>query len=227
VGWNSVASRSCVRRTCERTLLARRANTAWPRGIDGFFHILRTPVGNSGLAAPQRLDHADRGLHRTCGGGHAGAGEALPMDTSVTVSMTTGAGSLPSDFASAISATYGSQSGTLQYLQGERFDNYLEYTGSGEPVVFTVRGSQLLIAPTATGDVTLRYTARFTALSGTATSNSLLTLFPDAYLQGHWRTRTRTCRTQQRRRNTWPCSMRLCVGSEPTCSTTSTRRAFR
>src|SRR5574343_605549 len=94
-------------------------------------------------------------------------------DTSATVSMTTGAGSLPSDFASVISATYGSQSGTLQYLQGERFDNYLEYTGSGEPVVFTVRGSQLLIAPTATGDVTLRYTARFTALSGTATSNSL------------------------------------------------------
>jgi hypothetical protein len=32
--------------------------------------------------------------------------------------------------------------------------------------------------------VTLKYTARFTPLSGSATSNSLLQLFPDAYLNG-------------------------------------------
>jgi hypothetical protein len=113
-------------------------------------------------------------------------------DTSATISVTSGVGAIPSDFMSAISATYGSQTGTLQHLHGERFDNYLEYAGSGEPVAFTIRGSQLLLAPTATGDVVLNYRARFTALSNSSTTNSLLALFPDAYLNGalmhaaHW-----------------------------------------
>jgi hypothetical protein len=105
-------------------------------------------------------------------------------DTEAAVAVTSGSGSLPADFASAISATYGSQSGVLQFLSGAYFDNYNEYTESGEPVAFTVRGANLLVAPAATGTVNLRYTARFTPLSGSATTNSLLQLFPDAYLNG-------------------------------------------
>src|SRR5574343_656926 len=105
-------------------------------------------------------------------------------DTEATVSLTSGIGALPGDFASAISATYGSQTGTLTFRQGQYFDNYLEYSGAGEPVAYTIRGSNVSVAPSATGDLLLRYTARFTPLSGSATTNSLLTLFPDAYLNG-------------------------------------------
>lgn len=105
-------------------------------------------------------------------------------DTSASVSFTSGVGSLPSDYAQAISLKYGSQQRTLDHLPPALFDGYSAEAGSGEPSAFTVRGSELWIAPTATGSGTLNYTARFTALSDSATSNSLLTLFPDAYLNG-------------------------------------------
>ena len=103
-------------------------------------------------------------------------------DTSATVSLTSGVGSLPSDYAQTISVAYNQV--LLTHLPPAQFDSYLEAAGAGTPVTFAVRGASLLVAPTMTGDVTLRYTARFTALSDSATTNSLLTLFPDAYLNG-------------------------------------------
>ena len=105
-------------------------------------------------------------------------------DTSATVSLTSGSGSLPSDFAAAISCNYGSQAGNLQFLPKGVFAGYSLANTSGEPLYYTVEGSNLKVAPGATGDATLRYTARFTPLSSTATTNSLLTLFPDTYLYG-------------------------------------------
>lgn len=105
-------------------------------------------------------------------------------DTSASVTITAGVGPLPSDFAHAKSAVYGSQTGTLQFLSGERFENYIAAYPSGEPLVFRINGSNIEIAPAATGTLALEYTARFTPLSDSATSNSLLTLFPDAYLNG-------------------------------------------
>ena len=105
-------------------------------------------------------------------------------DTEAAVNLTSGSGSLPGDFAKAISVRYGSQSGVLQFLSGEQFDGYSAANESGEPLFFTVRGANLHVAPAATGSAMLKYTARFTPLSGAATTNSLLQLFPDAYLNG-------------------------------------------
>jgi len=105
-------------------------------------------------------------------------------DTSATVSLTTGVGSLPSDFAQAITVTYGAGDYTIDYLPNTQFDAYAAGDESGEPEYFTIRGTSLRVYPYVTGDVTLAYTARFTALSNSATTNSLLTLFPDAYLHG-------------------------------------------
>ena len=105
-------------------------------------------------------------------------------DTSATVSLTSGVGALPSDFAAAISCNYGSQTGNLQFLPKDVFAGYSLANPSGEPICYTIEGSSLKVAPAATGDATLRYTARFTPLSVSATTNSLLTLFPDTYLHG-------------------------------------------
>jgi hypothetical protein len=98
--------------------------------------------------------------------------------------MTNGVGALPSDFAQAISVRYGADSYTLEALHGDAFDNLSAASSSGSPTYFSIRGTNLLLAPAATGTVTLEYTARFTPLSTSATTNSLLTLFPDAYLYG-------------------------------------------
>ena len=105
-------------------------------------------------------------------------------DTSASVAFTSGVGSLPSDFAHAISLAYSTDTYTLSFNQGEQFDNYAAAAGDGTPLYWTIRGSQILLAPTATGTGMLKYTARFTPLSGSATTNSLLALFPDAYLTG-------------------------------------------
>jgi hypothetical protein len=105
-------------------------------------------------------------------------------DTSATVSLTSGSGALPSDFASALSCNYGSQTGNLQFIPKDIFAGYSLANTSGEPLYYTIEGASLKVAPAATGDATLRYTARFTPLSSIATTNSLLTLFPDAYLNG-------------------------------------------
>ena len=105
-------------------------------------------------------------------------------ETEASVSLTNGSGALPPDVAQVISVKYGSQSYTISHMAGEAFDNVSALNGSGEPEFYTIRGSNLLVTPTATGTATVKYTARFTPLSTVATSNSLLALFPDAYLNG-------------------------------------------
>ena len=105
-------------------------------------------------------------------------------DTSATVTVTSGTGPLPSDFAKATSVTYGAGDYTIDFMSQIGYDAYAASGETGEPEFYTIRGTNLLIYPLYSGDVTLAYTARFTALSGSATTNSLLTLFPDAYLNG-------------------------------------------
>ncbi len=105
-------------------------------------------------------------------------------DTETTVSLTSGSGPLPADVTQIISVQYGSQSNTISHASGEMFDNLAAANGSGEPEFFTVRGTSLVVTPSATGNALVKYTARFTPLSSSATTNSLLALFPDAYLNG-------------------------------------------
>lgn len=105
-------------------------------------------------------------------------------ETTSSLSFTTGTASLPSDFSQAISVVYGSQTGGLKFLPTTQFDEYAAWASSGEPVYYTITGSSMKISPTATGSATMRYMAGFTALSSGAPTNSLLTLFPDAYLNG-------------------------------------------
>ena len=105
-------------------------------------------------------------------------------DTSAIVSLTAGSGALPSDFAHAQSVTYGAGSYTIDFKPHIAFDANAAADETGEPEMYTVRGTNLYVYPKYTGDVTLKYTARFTPLSTSATTNSLLTLFPDAYLNG-------------------------------------------
>ena len=105
-------------------------------------------------------------------------------DTSATVTVTSGTGPLPSDFAKATSVTYGAGDYTIDFMSQIGYDAYAAAGETGSPEYYTIRGTNLLVYPLYTGSVTLAYTARFTALSTGATTNSLLTLFPDAYLNG-------------------------------------------
>ncbi len=105
-------------------------------------------------------------------------------DTSATVSLTSGVGALPSDYAQMITVLYTVDNYTVDYIPLAQFNDYSAPGETGSPVHCTIKGTSLYLYPLYTGNVTLDYTARFTALSDSATTNSLLTLFPDAYLNG-------------------------------------------
>ena len=106
-------------------------------------------------------------------------------ETSASVAVTSGDGTLPSDFIHAISATWGSGNLSLKPVSLERLNEYREVLDSQqEPTFYAIFGSTLKLDTAYSATVTLTYRARFTPLSDSATTNSLLTQFPDAYLQG-------------------------------------------
>jgi len=105
-------------------------------------------------------------------------------DTSATIALTAGVGALPSDFDHAISVTYSGGSYTLMYVAPGLFYDYAAGVTSGEPTIYTIQGANLRVYPLVSANVTLAYTAKFTPLSVSATTNSLLDNFPDAYLNG-------------------------------------------
>lgn len=101
-----------------------------------------------------------------------------------TVTITAGSGPLPSDFASMKSVRFGSEYPTLTQVSPQKYQYLESATDSGIPVNYAIIGDELKVVSVATGTATILYTARFTPLSNSATTNSLLTLFPDCYLQG-------------------------------------------
>jgi hypothetical protein len=105
-------------------------------------------------------------------------------DTETTVTITSGAGTLPADFQSMRSIRFGADDLQLSPVSPAKGDFLVGATDPAGPINYFIIGTELRLVPTATGDATVLYTARFTPLSGSATTNSLLTLFPDAYLLG-------------------------------------------
>jgi hypothetical protein len=105
-------------------------------------------------------------------------------DTEATVTVTAGAGSLPADFQSMRSVRFGADSRQLGNISASKGDFLVGATEASEPINYFIVGSELRLVPVATGDASILYVARFTPLSASATTNSLLTLFPDAYLMG-------------------------------------------
>jgi hypothetical protein len=105
-------------------------------------------------------------------------------DTEATVTITAGAGSLPADFQSMRSIRFGADDLQLSPVSAAKYDFLVGATDPAGPINYAIVGTELRLVPVATGDASILYTARFTPLSGSATTNSLLTLFPDAYLYG-------------------------------------------
>src|SRR3569833_229666 len=95
---------------------------------------------------------------------------------------------LPSDFQSMRSFRLSSVSGKprLLYMSDTQMDEYRERIGNqaGQPVYFSIFGSEIELCPTPDSNYTLemKYRAVIPALTSTNTSNWLLLLAPDLYL---------------------------------------------
>lgn len=104
------------------------------------------------------------------------------METSASVELTSGSGSLPSGYLEWISATWvGTRTQDLRYCEPNSEEWRVRYRPNGDPTMFSIIAGTLKIKPVASGSVTLVYYTSIPALASNST-NWLLTRSPDLYL---------------------------------------------
>lgn len=107
----------------------------------------------------------------------------LEFEAESTVTITAGAGPLPSDFL-AMRAVYwsGDLQRPLRYMTPQKYGLASNWSGLAD--FYTIAENQIKTAPVETGSLLLLHSAKFTPLSDVAPSNSLLLNSPDVYLYG-------------------------------------------
>lgn len=109
----------------------------------------------------------------------------VELEGTSSITITSGTGSLPSDFSQALDVYWdASTDQPLRYLTIHQFNTKRPSLTDGSPLYYTITGSSLKVLPADTGTAVLTYTARLTALSGSNTTNTIITNYPDAYFFG-------------------------------------------
>jgi hypothetical protein len=108
----------------------------------------------------------------------------LEFETTGTVTVTSGSGTLPTGFLGARTLNWdGNPKRVLKYVTPDQ----LETINVKEPSYvsfYTITGSTIKFANDDTGTLNITYMARFTPLSASATTNAIITNHPGAYLAG-------------------------------------------
>jgi hypothetical protein len=108
----------------------------------------------------------------------------LEFEATNTVTITDGSGTLPTGFLGARSVYWDDDTDhPLTYITPAEFDR-MRLNDSGDGHFYTISGSTIRTTPMGSGSVVITHMAKFTPLSGSATSNALLASFPNAYLYG-------------------------------------------
>lgn len=105
-------------------------------------------------------------------------------ETLSTVTITNGSGTLPTGYMGARSVYWdGSPDRELRYVTPEMYD-FLRANDSGDGDYYTVTGGTIKTSPMGSGSIVMTAMIRFTPLSGSNATNTILTNFPEAYLYG-------------------------------------------
>lgn len=106
----------------------------------------------------------------------------LEFESTATVAITLGTGTLPTGFLSMRSAYWdSSRDREISYITPELYD-HLRVNDTGDGYYYTISGATIRTMPMGSGSIVCTYSARFAALSGGV--NAILTNFPNAYLYG-------------------------------------------
>ena len=106
------------------------------------------------------------------------------METSATITMSSGSGSLPTDYLQWRRATWnGSPTQELEYVHPSVLQGYYPTASSFTPTLFTIQGSSLNTQSTDATDILLEYWQKISSLE-TNSTNWLMTAHPDFYLAG-------------------------------------------
>lgn len=109
----------------------------------------------------------------------------VQLEGTANVTVTSGSGSLPSDYVGARAIYWdGDQEQALLYVTPDRFNSLLAQYPSGIPKWYTVIGTTLKTLPPGDGTAVMNYNARLTSLSASATTNTVITSYPDSYFKG-------------------------------------------
>lgn len=108
----------------------------------------------------------------------------LSFETDGTITITDGSGSLPSGFVQARTVTWDANpERNLRYVTPDELERINAATPSMVSY-YTTTGDSIKIAAAQSGTVNVTYRANFTPLSGSNTTNAILTNHPAAYLYG-------------------------------------------
>jgi hypothetical protein len=100
---------------------------------------------------------------------------------SASLAFTTGSATLPSGFIRALSLVHATYGGLTERTVGAIRERRVWDT-SGIPSIYAITGATVLTAATYTGNLALDYEGSLVGLSGSNTTNWLITNAPQAYL---------------------------------------------
>ncbi len=109
-------------------------------------------------------------------------GPSYATETSGTLTFTAGSATLPTGLVRVLSLVHATYGGLRQRSAGAVREQRVWDT-SGIPTIYAVEGTTIITAALYTGDLTLDYEGTLTGLSGSNTTNWLITYAPQAYLQ--------------------------------------------
>ena len=107
------------------------------------------------------------------------------MEVSSSVTMSSGTGTLPSDYLEWISATWTSTDARkqdLRYMEPNSEEWRLRFRPNGDPTMFTILASNIRLKPVQSGNLTFYYYGKIATLNSTNAANWLLTKAPDLYV---------------------------------------------
>jgi hypothetical protein len=108
----------------------------------------------------------------------------LEFETTGTVSVTAGVGTLPTGFVGARALSWSANPDRiLTYLTPDKL-NSVNASTPDFVSYYTITGDSIKFANDDTGTLNITYMARFTPLSASATTNAIITNHPGAYLSG-------------------------------------------
>ena len=108
-----------------------------------------------------------------------------PQTTTATITMSSGAGTLPTDYLAWKRVTWqGTPKRELEYVTPEYLSASNPTDASADPSRFTIEGETIKVGPISNTSLVMIYSQKVPALTVSATTNWLLTAHPDAYLFG-------------------------------------------
>lgn len=135
----------------------------------------RNDLSSSG-AADEAIDLCEAEMQREL--------KLQAFETTGNVTVTSGTGALPTGFNKARSVYWATDPNrVLRYVTPNELERIKSSTPS-EVNYYTVVGTSVLVADDQSGTLVMTYTANFTPLDGTNTTNSILTNHPACYLYG-------------------------------------------